>query len=180
MHGVICLAIRLNGWRNMRIFSPVSICFSPSALAVHITTAALQLPCYGADVSAHACIMLRMRQHVGPAWRAQHCPLPNASPSGWLMRYWGSAAAERHRAALPDVAANFDAPLGSARHVVPRPAGRGAKGPSAVATATLARQCRDHCSAARSCRHIQLQPHTPALVWPDTARASTPGRRGNH
>ena len=35
-------------------FSPVNICFSQSALAVHVTTAALQLPCYGADVSAHA------------------------------------------------------------------------------------------------------------------------------
>ena len=35
-------------------FSPVDVCFSQSALAVHVTTVALQLPCYGADASAHA------------------------------------------------------------------------------------------------------------------------------
>ena len=35
-------------------FSPVNICFSQPALAVHVTTAALQLPCYRADAPAPA------------------------------------------------------------------------------------------------------------------------------
>ena len=35
-------------------FSPVEIRFGQPALAVHVTTAALQLACYGADASAHA------------------------------------------------------------------------------------------------------------------------------
>ena len=34
-------------------FSPLNICFSPSALAVHITTATLHLPCDAADIPAH-------------------------------------------------------------------------------------------------------------------------------
>ena len=49
------LPVDPTGWvAQYARFAPMNICFSQSALAVHVTTAALQLPCYGADASAHA------------------------------------------------------------------------------------------------------------------------------
>ena len=82
-------------------FSPVNICFSPSALAVHITTATLHLPCDAADIPAHVaacCECGTALAQLGERSSAQRVAqwLADAPPGRW-QRYATSRSVARCR-----------------------------------------------------------------------------------